>query len=364
MSRPDAIGVYRIIDANLNRLREGLRVVEDFCRLGHEDRRFDRFKALRRRLAALVTDDIAARCLSSRGADVDPGRATFGAAEAHREDARAVAVAGFKRAQEAARTIEEYAKAAGLPELARGAKGIRFELYTLEREILGGRNDMTAAWFAGGPHLYLVADERFHVGRDLAADVGRAVDAGVRIVQCRRKSGNDRDFLARAEALAKLCRVRRVPFIVNDRPDIALLNGADGLHLGQDDLPIAAARRVVGDRMVIGRSTHTLEQAVVAAAEGADYIGFGPIFPTSGKENPDPVVGIDGLAAVLRAVTVPVVAIGGIDESNIGAVAATGVPAIAVIRAILARRDPGSAVAELLGVCRQGGGDAAETGGR
>jgi thiamine-phosphate pyrophosphorylase len=106
---------------------------------------------------------------------------------------------------------------------------------------------------------------------------------------------------------------------------------------------------------VIGRSTHSREQALAAVREGADYIGFGPIFPTSGKENPDPVVGLDGLAKVLRTVDIPVVAIGGIDASNIAAVAATGVPAIAVIRAIVAHADPGRAAANLFAACRQRG---------
>jgi thiamine-phosphate pyrophosphorylase len=130
------------------------------------------------------------------------------------------------------------------------------------------------------------------------------------------------------------CREAGVLFCVNDRLDVALAAGADLVHVGQDDLPLADARRVAGARLAIGVSTHNLEQARAAAAAGADYIGFGPVFATRTKERPDPVVGLEGLRAVAGMVSVPVVAIGGIELDSVALVAAAGASAAAVISAI------------------------------
>jgi thiamine-phosphate pyrophosphorylase len=132
----------------------------------------------------------------------------------------------------------------------------------------------------------------------------------------------------------------RVPTCVNDRVDVALAVGADACHIGQDDLPLGAARVAAAGRLRLGVSTHSLEQARAAAAGGADYLGFGPIFPTRSKVNPDPVVGLDALRAVVRAVRVPVVAIGGITLERVDDVAAAGAAAAAVIGAVLGAPDP------------------------
>jgi thiamine-phosphate pyrophosphorylase len=137
-----------------------------------------------------------------------------------------------------------------------------------------------------------------------------------------------------AGRVAALCREASVLFCVNDRVDVALAAGADLVHVGQDDLPLADARRVAGARLGIGVSTHNPEQARAAAAGGADYIGFGPVFATRTKERPDPVVGLEGLRAVAGTVSVPVVAIGGIELDSVALVAAAGASAAAVIAAI------------------------------
>jgi thiamine-phosphate pyrophosphorylase len=161
----------------------------------------------------------------------------------------------------------------------------------------------------------------------------QALNAGCAIVQLRAKRLDDMAFLEVAKRVRSACTHAGVPFVVNDRADIARLVRADGLHLGQDDLLIEDARRVVGD-MQIGLSTHTLEQAERADAEGADLIAFGPVFETKTKEHPDPVVGLRTLEKVCRTVSRPVVAIGGITPENAGETLEAGARYVAVISAL------------------------------
>lgn len=163
---------------------------------------------------------------------------------------------------------------------------------------------------------------------------GALVDGGARIVQLRFKGADAAAQLALARALGPWCRARGVTFIVNDRVDVALAAAADGVHLGQDDLPLAAARAIAPAGFVIGVSTHDEAQARAAIAGGADYIGFGPCFPTTSKTNPDPVVGCERLARVCTFATIPVVAIGGIGLDTVEQVARAGASAAAIIRAV------------------------------
>jgi thiamine-phosphate pyrophosphorylase len=151
----------------------------------------------------------------------------------------------------------------------------------------------------------------------------------------------------RARALSQQCRQADALFIVNDYADIAAAVGADGVHLGQDDLPIDAARRVVGRSALIGLSTHSLAQAEAAQAAGADYIGFGPVFPT-GTKNAGTPRGLDELRAVTTHVAIPVIAIGGITETNAGAVIGAGARGIAVISAVLGAEDIRQAAARII----------------
>jgi len=161
----------------------------------------------------------------------------------------------------------------------------------------------------------------------------RALNAGCAMVQLRAKRLDDVAFLKIAKRVRSACAHAEVPFVINDRADIACLVRADGLHLGQDDLSIEDARRVVGD-MPIGVSTHDLEQAKKADLEGADLIAFGPIFETETKENPDPVVGLRTLAEVCQIVSRPVVAIGGITPENGAETLRAGARYIAVVSAL------------------------------
>ncbi len=177
--------------------------------------------------------------------------------------------------------------------------------------------------------------------------------AGVRIVQLRHKSASAREFLSMARRLRALTRQRRAVFIVNDRADIARLVGADGLHVGQDDLPVGEARRVAGPRAVIGVSTHTLEQALGAERDGADYIGFGPVFATASKAGALPPVGVGALREVASRVAVPVIAIGGVREENLAGVLKAGARGAAVISELSAAADPAGKARALLRICAQ-----------
>jgi len=171
--------------------------------------------------------------------------------------------------------------------------------------------------------------------------------AGPCCLQLRAKAASARAIEAAGRRLSTLCRAARIPFCVNDRLDVALAIGADVVHLGQDDLSLADAQRVRAAAgridLLIGFSTHNRAQAVAAAAAGADYIGFGPVFGTRSKANPDPTVGLEALTEICRAVTVPVVAIGGIALDAVPMVARAGASAAAIIAAIDGAPDPTAA---------------------
>ena len=181
-------------------------------------------------------------------------------------------------------------------------------------------------------HFYAMIDAAG--GHEPVALAETMLEAGARIMQLRLKDLPSRDLLAVGRQIAAMCRQRGAIFIVNDRVDIAMLAGADGVHLGQDDLPIEAARRVAGDRMIIGISTHTVEQALVAEAGGADYLGFGPMY-AGGLKNIASGQGLDNLRAVRSAVKIPIVAIGGITEARVPEVLEAGADAVAIITDIL-----------------------------
>ncbi len=195
--------------------------------------------------------------------------------------------------------------------------------------------------------LYLVADAEYAGGRDLPNLVEAAVDGGVTAVQLRAKRLGGAAFAALASDLASRLARRGVPLLVNDRIDIALACGAAGAHLGQDDVPVAVARRLLGPRAVIGVSVNTPEEARQAERDGADYVGAGPAYATSTKETPLPVLGPAGIGLIRRATRLPVVAIGGIAAANAADMASAGADGVAVVSAILGATDVRRAAEEL-----------------
>jgi len=196
-------------------------------------------------------------------------------------------------------------------------------------------------------HLYLVTDEALAGGRSLTDIIRRAVGGGVTCVQLRAKTASSRALLAQARELVALLRPMGVPLIVNDRLDIALAADADGLHVGQDDLPCAVARRLVRPAFCIGVSVSTVAEALAAEAEGADYLGVSPVFDTPTKRDTPAATGLDGLRAIRAATRLPLVGIGGINAGNSAAVRTAGADGIAVVSAILAAEDPAAAARRL-----------------
>ena len=195
--------------------------------------------------------------------------------------------------------------------------------------------------------LYLVTDRGLSRGRSTVDIVRAAVAGGVTCVQLREKSCGTREFVDEARAVRALLAGTGVPLIVNDRIDVALAVGADGVHLGQTDMRIADARRLTGPGMLIGISAECLEDAVRAQAEGADYIGVSPVFSTPTKTDTAPPLGLAGIAAIRAAVSLPLVGIGGIGPANAAAVIRAGCDGIAVVSAIVSAADPRKAAAEL-----------------
>ncbi len=198
-------------------------------------------------------------------------------------------------------------------------------------------------------HFYAIVDPAG--GHEPVSLAHTMLDAGARIMQLRLKDAPGRDFLAAARAIAEMCRIRGAILIVNDRVDIAILANAHGVHLGQQDLPLEAARRITGPNQIIGISTHTVEQARAAEKGGADYIGFGPMY-SGGLKNIAAGMGLDNLRAIRAAVKIPIVAIGGITEARVAETLAAGADAVAIITDVVNAPDIGAKVRSILALKR------------
>ena len=195
--------------------------------------------------------------------------------------------------------------------------------------------------------LYLVTDRRLAKGRTTLDIIRAAVQGGVTCVQLREKTCPTREFITTALTIREFLQVRGIPLIINDRVDVAQAVGADGVHLGQSDMPLGLARALVNDSMLIGISVESLEEAVQAEAGGADYLGVGPIYPTPTKADAATPLGLQGLRAIRQAVSLPLVSIGGLNLQNAAPVIHHGADGIAVVSAIVAAADPEQAAQEL-----------------
>lgn len=195
--------------------------------------------------------------------------------------------------------------------------------------------------------LYVIADRRICGYRDIEEVVGQAIEGGAQMIQYRDKDSGDADFLSIASKLKAVCKERGVPFIVNDRADIAREVNADGVHLGQKDLSIDEAKKILGSDVIIGKSASTIDQAKKAEKEGADYLGIGPIFDTPSKEIGQPI-GLDIVPEASESLKIPFYLIGGITKDNLNQVLEAGGRRIAVISAVVLPDDVKSATAGLL----------------
>ena len=331
--------IAQLIDANLDRAREGLRVMEDWCRFGLKRSDFSiQIKGWRQLLGVHHHNIYRKARLTSN----DPAMGVSHPLQKVRATPEAVFIANSSRVQEALRVIEEFTRITD-PTLCEIATKIRYETYEIEIKVLNTKEGLEKRQTLKDCSIYLITANK----RNLEEIVLQALKAGVKIVQYREKFLNDFEKISQAKYLASLCKQYNSLFIVNDRIDIALAVDADGVHLGQEDIPTKLARVLLGDEKIIGRSTHCLKDIKDAEEEGCDYIGIGPIFPSETKKQLNPI-GIDYLRKGLSETLLPAFAIGGINSSNINKLNQVKNLRIAVSDAIINSSDPFSKAEELL----------------
>ena len=338
-----------IVDANLNRLSEGLRFLEDIARFLLNDVTLSQQLRNMRHNLAEEAKPLAIKLLSQRNSEHDVGAnmdVIANKVKQSQRDLLGAVTANAKRAEESLRVIEELAK---LPELSSMLDGSKFEqerfaLYTLERELISKilRKDKIKR-LSG---LYVILDRQALAGRNELDIASQIIQGGAGVIQLRDKQSSKEELLPIARELRNLCVESGVLFIINDYIDLALAVDADGLHIGQGDLPLPIIRRELPVDKIVGCSTSTVSQALKAQNEGVDYISVGSIFPTTTKRKAT-VVGVGMLEEINQAVSSPLVAIGGINEDNIGQVMAAGADSIAVISAVLGSEDIEGAVQQL-----------------
>ena len=330
--------IAQLIDANLDRAREGLRVMEDWCRFGLKRNDFSiQIKDWRQQLGAHHHNIYRKARLTSE----DPALGVSHPLQKNRSTPEDIFIANSSRVQEALRVLEEFTRTTD-PKLSEVATKIRYETYEIEIKVLTAKQGIDRRQILKDCVIYLVTTNR----HNLKEIVLHSLEAGVKIVQYREKFLNDNEKVMQAKDLASLCKKYNSLFIVNDRIDIALAVDADGIHLGQEDIPTKIARNLLGPEKIIGRSTHCLEDIKNAENEGCDYIGIGPIFRSETKKKLKPF-GIDYLRKGLNKTLLPAFAIGGINSSNINKLNQVNNLRIAVSDAIINSNDPFSKTKEL-----------------
>lgn len=329
----DRAGVLRILDANLNRANEAFRVAEEYARFVRDDPAATAtLKAMRHDLRA--ADDLLRAGTPEpleryRDTAGDVGTAATTVTEGVRVDGAAVARAALKRLQESLRALEEYGKTVA-PEAARRFEALRYRVYDLEPRLLSGDDRMRRLREA---RLYVLVTERL-ASTDALTVTREAVAGGAQIIQLREKELEDGAYLERARAMAEICRDGGALLLLNDRAHLVALAGADGVHTGWGDLPIHRIRRFVGLDRIIGRSTSGPDWAARAHAEGADYIGAGPVYPTRTKEH-RAAVGLEYVRWVASESPLPYFCIGSINRQTLAGVLDAGARAVAVCTAII-----------------------------
>ncbi len=325
----------RILDANANRAREAARVLEEYARFVLDDATLcGQVKTLRHELVAAVGTLDHAALLAGRDTPGDVGTAVTTDAEMVRGSAEDVALAAAARLTEALRTLEEYGKVIAV-DFARRIETLRYAAYDLEQRV-ALRTGVRRRFASVG--LYVLLTESLCSGPWL--ETAEAVlRGGADAIQLREKGLSDAELLTRARALVELCRRHEALCIVNDRPDVARLARADGVHVGQDDFDVASARRVVGPTRIVGKSTHTLEQARRAFGEEPDYVAVGPMFDSATKPQ-DHIAGPETLRAVAAETSLPLAAIGGITPDRVPAVVEAGASCLCVCAAIISNPQP------------------------
>lgn len=317
----------RILDANLDRAREGLRIIEEWCRFGLDDSQLaNKCKQLRQELASWHHVELR----MARNTSADVGTQLSHPQEEARADVQTLLQVNFSRLEEALRVLEEYGKIYH-SEMGHAFKQMRYQVYVLESNLLAYTRHQQLA----KSQLYLVTSPHDKI----LATVEAALQGGVNIVQYRDKNSDDQTRLTEAGKLKEVCRKYGALFFMNDRVDLAIALDADGVHLGQQDLPIALARQLLGPQKLIGRSTTNPEEMAKAIEEGADYIGVGPVYETPTKPGKK-AAGLEYVQYAVKNSPIPWFAIGGIDMQNIDDVLLAGAERVCVVRSIMQAEQP------------------------
>jgi thiamine-phosphate pyrophosphorylase len=347
MNQAERTAAWRTIDANFNRAVEGLRVIEDHARFGLNDSFIaSQCKSLRHDLTTVVAAlDKQAERLIARDTLADVGTIITTPQEAERASLAELVTANWQRAAQGLRVIEEFAKFLGQD--SSQFEQLRYRSYTLAKAFAANERSRSI-W--QNRRLYVLVDG-CQSTNDFVKLVRQLIAANVDVLQLRDKKLNDRELLARAQQLRLL--LDEVPtsqprplFIVNDRPDIAVLARADSVHVGQEELPVSEVRRLVGTSLQIGVSTHNIEQAREAVLAGADYLGCGPTFPSATKSFAD-FPGLPFLQQVAAEISLPAFAIGGIQVENLPQVLAAGMTRVAIGSTITQAANPAAIAAQM-----------------
>jgi thiamine-phosphate pyrophosphorylase len=364
--------VWRVVDANLNRAREGLRVLEDFCRfLVNAESLSGHLKTMRHELVAaeklLLSNgrakDHLRETLSHRDTTGDVGTGHTASNERVRGTVSDVVIANCRRVQESLRSLEEFGKLLSA-EFASTIKQLRYQSYTIEKQLMSSpalsvderltsSTDVEDARTAQAGALrqrlqtasvYVLITESMcrHPWRTV---VEQALEGGADVLQLREKSLGDRELLQRATWVRDACRSAGALFVMNDRPDLAVAVQADAVHVGQEELSVAQSRKILGRDQLVGVSTHDAEQAQRAFEDGADYIGVGPVFPSKTKSF-DAFPGLEFVRQVAAASSKPWFAIGGISLENIDPLIQAGARRVAVTSVVAASDEPAQVVRE------------------
>ena len=331
--------IYRLIDANINRASEALRVLEDWARFVDDDKNIsEKLKNARHKINNTFSE--FSNLILSRESALDVGRDIKSPSK--KSSIRDVIRANCKRLEESLRVLAEYGQVLDIN--VKELENLRYEIYTIEKELIKSEKLIRL----NNSHLYLVTNrDGFNSDVDFLNVIEKSIRGGVDIIQLREKNEKEKKVLKLAKEIKKIVSGTKVLFIINDHVDIALSVDADGVHLGQDDLPLEAGRKIAPDGFIIGLSTHSIEQGREALKSCADYLGAGPVFATPTKPDYKPA-GLEYVKWASENIKeIPFFAIGGIDERNIDKVINAGASRIAVVRAIMNAQDPFKVASQL-----------------
>ncbi len=334
--------LWRIVDVETNRITEGLRVLEDLARFHWEDAELAKELKQIRSQVAISVNSFKAQLITARDAEHDLGLELSQKLKLdHKEELSALVTANFKRVQEGLRSLEEQFKILDYYNQAKDYEKLRFQVYTLEKSFYLRYFKHTQF---PDTELYCLTASEYSQGRSNLEVITAMLEAGVKLIQYREKDLKMQQQFTECLAIRELTRSYQATFIINDHLDLALSVDADGVHLGQDDLPISIARKLLGKEKLLGLSTHSPEQMHAAVVAGVDYIGVGPIYQTYTKKDVCAPVGLEYLDYVVQNCPIPFVAIGGIKEHNLAQVVQHGARCLALVTEIVGAPEIGTKI--------------------